>query len=141
LPQRLAWDGFTRLHTAVFRATGGRLGSKLGRLPCLLLNHVGRKSGKQRTTPLLYIEDGADLVIVASKGGSPKHPAWWLNLRERPETTVELRGETRAVRAREAAASEKTRLWPRLVEVWPDYDKYQQRTNREIPVVILTPRR
>jgi F420H(2)-dependent quinone reductase len=109
----------------------------VGGVDILLLDHVGRKSGKRRTSPLLYIADGDDLVIVASKGGSAKHPLWWLNLRANPETTVQVGGERRRVRAREATDAERERLWPRLTKVWPDYDRYQRRTERKIPVVIL----
>jgi deazaflavin-dependent oxidoreductase (nitroreductase family) len=100
---------------------------------------VGRKSGKKRTSPLLYIEEGEELVIVASKGGSHSHPAWWLNLRERPRTTVQVGGERRKVVARRASPDEKARLWPRLVEIWPDYEAYQRRTSRDIPVIVLSP--
>ena len=106
----------------------------------LLLDHVGRRSHTKRTTPLLYIEDGDDLVIVASKGGSRKHPAWWLNLRDSPRTTVQVGGERRDVVAREAGGDERERLWQRLVEVWPDYDSYQARTSRQIPVIVLSRR-
>ncbi len=138
----LRWKVFnqlTRVNTAVYRLSGGRLLGSFRGAPVLLLNHVGRKSGKARTSPLLYIEDGDDLVIVASKGGSHKHPVWWLNLRAHPETTVEVGGEKRSVRARQADAEEKSRLWPRLVEMWPDYERYQGRTERDIPVIVLQP--
>jgi deazaflavin-dependent oxidoreductase (nitroreductase family) len=127
----------TRLNTAVYRLSGGRLLGRFRGAPVLLLNHVGRKSGKPRTSPLLYIEDGDKLVIVASKGGSHKHPDWWLNLRAQPETTVEVGGEKRSVVARRASSEEKSRLWPRLVEMWPDYERYQGRTERDIPVIVL----
>jgi deazaflavin-dependent oxidoreductase (nitroreductase family) len=137
---RRAWDGFVRSHTAVYRLTGGRIGRRvLGGAPVLLLDHVGRKSGKKRTSPLLYIEEGEELVIVASKGGSHGHPAWWLNLREHPRTTVQVGGELRKVVARRASPEEKARLWPRLVEIWPDYEAYQRRTSRDIPVIVLSP--
>jgi deazaflavin-dependent oxidoreductase (nitroreductase family) len=127
----------TASHVATYRATGGRLGGNFRGARVLLLDHVGRKSGKQRTSPLLYIEDGDDLVIVASKGGSPKHPAWWINLRSSPETTVQVGSERRGIRAEEAGPEDRARLWPRLVEVYPDYDEYQQQTDRRIPVVLL----
>ncbi len=107
--------------------------------PVLLLDHVGRKSGKKRTNPLICTEDGEDLVIVASKGGIDKHPAWYLNLRANPETTVNWRGERRRVRARDATDSERERLWPIMADVYPPYDSYQRRTERRIPVVILEP--
>jgi deazaflavin-dependent oxidoreductase (nitroreductase family) len=133
------FNQFTRLNTAVYRMSGGRLLGSFRGAPVLLLNHVGRKSGKRRTTPLMYIEDGERLVIVASKGGSHKHPIWWLNLRAAPKTTVEVGREKRSVTARQASSDEKARMWPRLVEMWPDYDRYQGRTERDIPVIVLEP--
>jgi F420H(2)-dependent quinone reductase len=126
------WKRFTGLNNAVFRLSGGRLLGTYDGNPVLLLHHVGRKSGEARVSPLLYLEDGDDLAIVGSMGGSPKDPAWVHNLRAAPDTEVELRGERRAVRAR---------LWPRLVESYPGFGTYQGRTEREIPVVILSPRR
>jgi deazaflavin-dependent oxidoreductase (nitroreductase family) len=131
------WNVFTSAHVAAYRATGGRIGRKFRGAPVLLLDHVGRKTGQKRTIPLMYLRDGDDLVIVASKGGSHKHPLWWLNLRDHPRTTVMVDSETRAVTARQASTEEKQRLWPRLVEIYKPYDDYQQRTSRDIPVVIL----
>jgi deazaflavin-dependent oxidoreductase (nitroreductase family) len=98
----------------------------------LLLDHVGAKSGKRRTTPLTYLREGEQLVIVASKGGYPKNPSWFHNLRANPDTTP--------VRARVATPAERTRLWPRVVELYGGYRDYQKRTDREIPLVILEPR-
>jgi deazaflavin-dependent oxidoreductase (nitroreductase family) len=130
-------NAFTRAHVLLYRLSGGRLGGTFRGAPVLLLSHVGRKSGRRRTNPLLYLWDGDDLVIVASKGGSARHPAWWVNLRASPTTTVEVGREKRTVTASQASPEEKARLWPRLVEMYPDYDKYQARTARDIPVVIL----
>ena len=107
--------------------------------PVLLLAHVGRKSGRARTAPVLYMRDGEDIVIVASRGGSDAMPAWWLNLQANPITTVQIGTERRRVVAREASAEVKAELWPRLVEMYGDYEIYQRRTEREIPVVILSP--
>jgi deazaflavin-dependent oxidoreductase (nitroreductase family) len=107
----------------------------------LLLDHVGRRSGAARTTPLLYLPDGENLVVVGSRGGSKSPPAWWLNLEDEPRTTVQVGPRRRAVVARTASAEEKQRLWPRLVEMYSDFETYQQRTDREIPVVILEPAR
>jgi deazaflavin-dependent oxidoreductase (nitroreductase family) len=130
----------TAAHVATYRLTGGRfLVGPLGRSRTVLVDQVGRRSKKRRTTPLLYLADGQDVVIVASKGGSHKHPAWWLNLREMETTTIQIGGERREVAVREATSEEKARLWPRLVEIWPDYERYQQRTEREIPLAILSP--
>jgi deazaflavin-dependent oxidoreductase (nitroreductase family) len=130
----------TEGHVAYYRLTGGRffLGP-FGRSQTVLVDHVGRTSGKKRTTPLFYLADGDDLVIVASKGGSHKHPAWWLNLREMDETDIQLGSEHRRVKVRQATPEEKARLWPRVVEIWSDYANYQDRTERDIPLVILSP--
>jgi deazaflavin-dependent oxidoreductase (nitroreductase family) len=127
------------VNTHVYRLTGGRVGNKMKGAPVLLLDHVGRKSGQARTTPLLYLRDDADIVIVASRGGSDATPAWWLNLQAHPATTVQIGRERLRVLAREATPDEKARLWPRLVEMYPDYAVYQTRTERQIPVVILSP--
>jgi deazaflavin-dependent oxidoreductase (nitroreductase family) len=105
----------------------------------LLLNTVGRKSGRKRTTPLLYLRDGGDYVIVASKGGAPAHPAWYYNLKASPETTVQVGASEVRVRAEEASLEEKARLWPKLVEMYPSYEDYQKKTDREIPVIVLHP--
>ena len=133
------WNAMVRFNVVAYRLTGGRVGGKLGQAPILLLHHVGRKTGEEHTSPLIYIEDGDDLVIVASKGGASKDPLWWPNLEANPRTTVQVGSERREVVARRASAEEKRRLWPRLNEVWPDYERYQQRTERDIPVVILGP--
>jgi deazaflavin-dependent oxidoreductase (nitroreductase family) len=106
----------------------------------LLLDHVGARTGAKRTAPLLYLEDGRNLVIVASKGGHPRHPAWFHNLRANPETSVQLGSERRPVRARVATAEEQRRLWPRAVEAYRGYAEYQRRTGRQIPLIILEPR-
>lgn len=106
----------------------------------LLLDHVGARSGTRRTSPLLYVEDGEDLVVVASKGGYPKHPAWLHNLRANPDTTVQIGDERRAVHARVATPAERQRLWPEAVAAYGGYAEYQRRTEREIPLVILEPR-
>jgi deazaflavin-dependent oxidoreductase (nitroreductase family) len=107
----------------------------------LLLDHVGAKSGTERTAPLLYFPDGENVVIVASKGGFPKHPAWFHNLKANPETTVQIGGERRPVRARVANPEERERLWPMAVRSYRGYRDYQARSKgREIPLVILEPR-
>ena len=107
----------------------------------LLLDHVGAKSGTRRTCPLLYLEDGVNVIIIASKGGFPKHPAWYHNLMANPDTAVQIGGETRQVHARLAEPAERERLWPEAVRVWPGYADYQARSKgREIPMVVLEPR-
>ncbi len=129
------------LHAAVYKATGGRIGHSFPGAPStLLLDHVGARSGKERTTPLTYFRDGDDLVIVASKGGYPKNPAWYHNLRANPDTTVQVGTERRAVHARVADPQERERLWPKAIETYSGYRGYQERTEREIPLVILEPR-
>jgi F420H(2)-dependent quinone reductase len=128
-------------HTVVYRATHGLVGHRVpGAPPTLLLDHVGAKSGTVRTTPLTYLRDGEDLVLVASKGGYPKNPAWFHNLRAHPDTTVQVGSRRMAVRARVASGPERTRLWPKVVAVYGGYATYQARTDREIPLVILEPR-
>jgi len=107
----------------------------------LLLDHVGAKSGTKRTSPLLYISDGDDVVIVASKGGFPKHPAWYHNLMANPDTTVQIGREKRPVHTRVASREERDRLWPMAVKAYRGYADYQARSKgREIPLVILEPR-
>ena len=138
-PGARLWNLVTRLHVMLYRLTGGRLGGRIAGAPVLLLDHVGRRSGRRRTTPLLYLEDGEDLVVVGSRGGSDAPPAWWLNLEAAPRTTVELGSERREVVARTASAQERARLWPRVIELYPGYETYQRRTGREIPVVLLSP--
>ena len=107
--------------------------------PVCLVTTTGRKSGQSRTAPLLYLADGERVVLVASKGGMSKHPVWYLNLVANPRCTVEIGREKRAMRAHTASAEEKAALWPRLIAMYPDYDDYQSRTDREIPVVVLDP--
>jgi deazaflavin-dependent oxidoreductase (nitroreductase family) len=139
-----SWPILKRLmgaHTVVYRATGGLVGHRFpGAPPMLLLDHIGARSGVERTTPLVYVEDGDALVLVASKGGYPKNPAWFHNLRAHPDTTVQVGSERRVVRARVASPSERARLWPKAVAVYGGYAGYQERTDREIPLVILEPR-
>jgi F420H(2)-dependent quinone reductase len=132
------------LHTLAYRATGGRIGQSIPGVPgkMCLLDHVGAKSGTRRTTPLLYIRDGENLVLVASKGGYPRHPAWFHNLKANPETTVQVGGDRIPVSARVASEEERERLWPELYKAWPDFRTYRARSHgREIPLLILEPRR
>jgi deazaflavin-dependent oxidoreductase (nitroreductase family) len=136
-----SWPVLRRLmgaHTAVYRATNGLVGHRFpGSPPMLLLHHVGAKSGLERVSPLVYIRDGDDVVLVASKGGYAKHPAWFHNLRAHPDTVVQIGSERRRVRARVADAAERERLWPLAVRTYSGYEGYQQRTAREIPLVVL----
>ncbi len=128
-------------HTALYRATGGRIGHRVpGAPPVLLLDHVGAKSGTHRTSPLVYGEEGRNLVLVASKGGHPKNPAWYHNLVAHPDTTVQVGSERRDVHAHVATAEERERLWPLALKTYGGYADYQRRTEREIPLVVLEPR-
>jgi deazaflavin-dependent oxidoreductase (nitroreductase family) len=105
----------------------------------MILRTTGRRTGKIRQVPLIYIEDGDGYVVVASSGGFDLTPKWWLNLQANPEVTIEIRGKATRVRAEEVSSEERERLWPNLLEVWPLYDNYVARTERHIPVVLLTP--
>lgn len=127
-----------RANTIVYRLSKGRLGGKQQDLPVLILHTVGRQSGKPRQTPVLYLQDGDDYVIVASRGGSDAPPAWWLNLQAMPQTTIEIKGSKRRVIARKATAEEKAAYWPRLTAGYSFYDDYQARTTRDLAVIVLT---
>jgi deazaflavin-dependent oxidoreductase (nitroreductase family) len=129
----------TTVTTAAYRKSGGRIGGSVDGAPVLLLDHVGRKSGQRRTTPLLYMRDGDDLVIVGSRGGSDAPPAWWHNLKASPRTTVQVGSEHHEVVAREVHGDERARLWPLLVDIYANYAVYEQRTDRTIPVIVLSP--
>jgi deazaflavin-dependent oxidoreductase (nitroreductase family) len=105
--------------------------------PILLLTTTGRKSGTERTMPLIFGEDGGSQVLVASRGGAPEHPAWYLNLVENPEVGVQVKGDKFRARARTAEGEERERLWKAMNGIWPHYDEYQAKTTRQIPVVVL----
>jgi F420H(2)-dependent quinone reductase len=127
-------------HAAIYRATGGLIGHRFpGAPPTLLLDHVGARSAVKRTSPLVYTVDGENLVLVASKGGYPKNPAWFHNLVANPDTTIQVGSQRRAVHARTADPQERKRLWPMVVAVYGGYEGYRRRTEREIPLVILEP--
>lgn len=130
---------FGDFHAWAYEVSGGRWGGRLQGLPMVLLHLIGRKSGKSRRTPLLYMKAGEDLVIVASFYGSPGHPAWYHNLMANPECDIRVGPRRYRVRARTAKSEEREKLWPQLVDFYPDYAAYQSRTDREIPVVILSP--
>ena len=130
---------FSRIHVFLYKASGGRIGGHFKAAPVLLLTTTGRKTGKRRTTPLLYGEDAGRYVVVASVGGAPKHPAWYLNLSGNGEPTIQVHGRKLAVNAETALAAERARLWTLMTQLYPGYDAYQTKTSREIPVVVLTP--
>jgi len=121
----------------LYRSTGGGIGGKVQGLPVLLLTTTGRTSGKPRTVPLGYLRDGSTYVIIASYGGLPRHPAWFLNLQSHPEATIQAKHLQVQVKAETANPEKKCELWARLLEVAPGYADYQKRTSRDIPMVIL----
>lgn len=127
------------LHGAVYRATGGRVGGRIWGLSILLLTTTGRKTGRSRTTPLCFLPDGGSLVVVASNGGLPWYPAWWLNLQAQPQATVQVGRVRKAVVARPATLEEWERLWAAITTIAPGYLEYERRAPREIPLAILQP--
>ena len=135
-----AWRVTGRIHAALYRATGGRIGHSAGRITNLLLTTTGRRSGQPRTVPLAYLADGERFIVVASNGGADRPPAWWANLRARPEASVQIGARVIPVTARAATVSEHAALWPRLTAVNPFFAQYAQITARRIPVVVLEPR-
>ncbi len=135
----MATKFFTRTHIALYRRTGGKLGGRFRGSPVLLLTTTGRRSGQLRTTPLLHVVDGNRKVVVASYLGAEHHPAWYHNLLAHPEVTVQAGSSVQQMRAEVADPAERARLWGPLVAMYPTYDDYQAKTERQIPVVILTP--
>jgi deazaflavin-dependent oxidoreductase (nitroreductase family) len=128
------------VHRFLYRLTGGAIGGgRRGSQFFLLLTTTGRKTGKERTVPLLYLPDGENMVVVGSNGGADRDPSWWVNLKHNPRAKVQVGRPVKAVRAEKARAEERARLWPLLVEAYPGYDGYEKRLSREIPVVILRP--
>jgi deazaflavin-dependent oxidoreductase (nitroreductase family) len=127
------------LHRVVFRLTRGRIGHRLVHNDMLLLTTTGRRSGTAHTVPLLFLTEGDTVVVIASWGGRPHHPEWYLNLVADPEVTIQIDGRKRRMRARTAGADERAAWWPRIVDAYDGYREYQSRTDREIPVVMLEP--
>lgn len=128
---------FMRLQVTMYRRSGGKRFGQMRGMPLLLLTTVGRKSGVERVTPLMYTRDGDDYVVVASNNGAPTHPAWFLNLQAHPEVTIEVGETTYRMNARQATSAEKARMWPPLAEKAPFYENYRKKTTRDIPMVIL----
>ena len=124
-------------HVRVYRETGGERGYHWRGTTILLLTTTGRKSGEERTTPLIHRVDGDRWIVVASKGGTPEHPDWYLNLAEDPEIEIQVKDEVIPVRASTVEGEDRERLWKLMTEVWPDYDAYQASTDRQIPIVAL----
>jgi deazaflavin-dependent oxidoreductase (nitroreductase family) len=129
--------GWVRKHIEDYVRTGGRKGHRWNGVDTLLLTTRGRKTGKLRRTALIYGRDRGRLVVVGSQGGAKKHPSWYLNLVADPQVTVQVEADVFAARAVPATARQKPRLWNLMAEIWPDYDRYQEKTTRDIPVVII----
>jgi deazaflavin-dependent oxidoreductase (nitroreductase family) len=128
---------FGQEHVRRYVETDGAEGHDWQGTTVLILTTTGRRSGDARSTPLIYGKRGDDLVVIASKGGAEEHPAWYLNLSEQPEVTVQVRGDRFKARARTATSEERPDLWEMMNERWPSYDEYQRKTRRDIPVVVL----
>jgi deazaflavin-dependent oxidoreductase (nitroreductase family) len=126
-------------HIRAYRETGGQVGYIWNGVPTLLLTTTGRRTGQKRTSALIFARDADDYLVVASMGGAPSHPLWYLNLQANPPADIQVKAATFSVAARTASAAEKPRLWKIVTDVWPNYDVYQSRTDREIPVVVLSP--
>jgi F420H(2)-dependent quinone reductase len=135
--RRFLIRAMSRIHGGLYRTSGGRLLGHVAGMPVLLLTTTGRRSGKRRTATLTYFRDGADLVVIGSFGGSDQPPAWWLNLQRDPRASVLIGGTTSNVTARAATAEEHDRVWPLVAETHPGYARYEQRTPRPIPIVVL----
>ncbi len=130
---------FGQEHVDRYLATDGEEGHEWRGTQTLILTTTGRRSGKQRQTPLIYGRHGGDYLLVASNGGTPQSPDWYFNLVDNPEVDIQVKGSKMRARARTATPEEKPELWPIMTEEWPDYDEYQTKTDRDIPLVVLEP--
>ena len=130
------WE-FVADHVERYLASDGEDGYEMEGAPCVILTTTGRRTGKVRRTPLIRVHDGEHYLVVASLGGAPRHPVWYLNLLADPEVTLQDRGVVHELVARTASPEEKARLWPVAVAAWPDYANYQAKTDRDIPLVVL----
>lgn len=128
------------LHQVLYRLTAGRIGRRLVANDMLLLSTVGRVTGETHTVPLLYLRDGTDYVVIASWGGRDRHPEWYLNLLRQPSARIQVEGRRLEVIARTASSGERSRIWPEVLQAYDGYREYQSQTDREIPVVLLSPR-
>jgi deazaflavin-dependent oxidoreductase (nitroreductase family) len=129
---------FMRMHIAVYRLSGGLLGSRIPTRSFLLLTTIGRKSGQERVTPIFYIPRGDDFILIASNWGEQSSPVWWLNLQARPQARVRAGRKDLTVVARQADAAERARLWPSITARYGEFERYQRKVEREIPLVILS---
>lgn len=130
----------TMVNVAVYKLTSGKVMGRMGGADVCLVTMTGRKSGREITIPLIYTPHGEDVILVASQGGMPKHPAWFYSISANPDITIQVGGDARAMHAHRASDEEKRAIWPVLLEVYPDFDDYQKRTDRNIPVFICSPR-
>ena len=130
----------SRLNTFMYRRNGGEgIGGTFQNIPVALLTTTGRKTGEKRVSPLIYVRDGDRVVLVASRGGSDKHPLWYLNLKANPKVSVQIKDETLSLTARDANEAERKQYWPKMVAMYPTFDDYQSWTERVIPIVICDP--
>jgi deazaflavin-dependent oxidoreductase (nitroreductase family) len=127
------------MHRWLYRLSGGKIGGTMGGNPVLLLTTTGRKTGQRRIWPVTYLPDGEDLIVVASAGGQPQQPAWYLNLQANPRVTVQVGNQMRRLVAHTAEGEERGRLWARFIQAYPAFEGYQRKTRRELPVVVLRP--
>jgi F420H(2)-dependent quinone reductase len=138
------WVGFflkwmSRTNVWIYRRSNGKFGGTVQQAPVALLTTTGRKTGEPRVSPLIYVRDGGRVVLVASRGGSDKHPLWYLNLKADPKVSVQIKKELLRLRARDATAEERADYWPKLAAVYPTLDDYQSWTDREIPIAVCDP--
>jgi len=129
----------SRIHRGLYRASQGRAGGRI-QAPVLLLTTTGRKTGRPRTTPLLYLDQESGWAVIGSYGGDPRHPQWWLNLKADPNAVVQIKSAKVPVRAKEAHGEERERLWQRFVAMFPGYLRYERRTKRRFPIPVLEPK-
>jgi len=130
---------FSRTHAFWYRVTGGAFGSKMGKSPMLLLTTTGRKSGRKYTTPLQYIRDGDNFLVIASNAGHKVHPQWWLNIAANPEVSIQVRKNRMKATAAAAESEDRDRLWQKALDQYAGFADYQKTADREIPVVVVTP--
>ncbi|MEM7002814.1 MAG: nitroreductase family deazaflavin-dependent oxidoreductase [Pseudomonadota bacterium] len=135
-PPRWVLKLFTRINVLVYKLSGGRLMNTLSGMPICLVEMTGARSGKQKTIPLMYVPHEKGILLVASQGGSPKHPVWYHNLQANPAVRITQGGTTQALTVRQVDAAEKAELWPTCVHHYPPYQDYQDRTDRDIPVFV-----
>ena len=137
--KKLLFRLYISTHVFLYQITNGRIGGEMSGMSILLLSTTGRRTGKKRTVPLSYMEDGENFVVVGSNAGRDFHPAWYLNLKTEPKAVVQVKDEVLAIEAKQANEGEKRRIWPDLVEFAPAYQDYQQKNARDIPIMILHP--